>query len=131
MSSPAETMLTEALAAQKYTRKFFVVELDFGEATIEALEAQCEAAKWALRAGLSPENIDKLTGLWGAYFGEVLRRNSAAQWASIAIDGADRFALQTAAQTVFPHDIVRKRLEQGPAADLRVAYATLKGQLQA
>jgi len=129
MSSPAETMLTEALAAQKYTRKFFVVELDFSEATIEALEAQCEAAKYALRAGLSPENIDKLTGLWGAYFGEVLRRNSTSQWTTVTVDGADRCALQTAGQTVFPHDAVRKRLEQGPSADLRAAYATLKTQL--
>lgn len=130
MSSPAETMLTEALAAQKYTRKFFVVELDFGEATIEALESQCEAAKYALRAGLSPENIDKLTGLWGAYFGEVLRRNSAGQWATISVDSVDRHVLQTTGQTVFPHDAIRKRLEQGAAADLRVAYAALKAQLQ-
>jgi hypothetical protein len=123
-------MLTEALAAQKYTRKFFVVELDFHEATIEALEAQCEAAKWALRAGLSPENIDKLTGLWGAYFGEVLRRHSTAQWATISVDGIDRHVLQTAGHTVSPHDIVRQRLEQGPSADLRAAYATIKAQLQ-
>jgi hypothetical protein len=123
-------MLADALAAQKFTRKFFVVELDFTEPTIADLEAQCEAAKYALRAGLSPENIDKLTNLWGAYFGEVLRRHSSGQWGLVQNDGADKFALQTTATTVFPHDQIRQRLEQGPAANLCQAYDELKPHLQ-
>ena len=129
MSEPAELMLTEALAAQKFTRKFFVIELDFSEKTIEELEAQCEAAKYALRNGLTPENIDKLTGLWGAYFGEVLRRHSAAQWRSLSVDGADRFVLQAGETQIAPHQFVRARLEQGAGRDLREAYQMLKQQL--
>ncbi len=130
MSNPAEQMLADALAAQKFTRKFFVVELDFTEATIAVLEAQCEAAKYALRAGLNSENIDKLTTLWGAYFGEVLRRHSAGQWDLVHAGDADRLALQANGTTVFPHDSIRQRLEQGPAANLAQAYEALKSRLQ-
>ncbi len=129
MSDPAESMLTEALAAQKFTRKFFVVELDFEEKTIADLEAQSEAAKYALRAGLTPENVDKLTQLWGAYFGEVLRRHSAAQWQAATVDGVERCVLQAGEVQVSPHAFVRERLEKGAAADLRAAYAQLKQQL--
>ena len=130
MPTPAEQMLADALAAQKFTRKFFVVELDFTEATIAVLEAQCEAAKYAMRAGLTPENIDKLTHLWGAYLGEVLRRHSAGQWGLVEQAGAEKYALQSGATTIFPHDTIRERLEQGAAAELCQAYIDLKPRLQ-
>jgi len=130
VTSPAEQMLTDALAAQKFTRKFFVVELDFGEHTIPQLEAQCQAAGYALRGGLTPENIDKLTQLWGAYFGEVLRRNSAGQWSQVEQEGGARFVLQAGGQTVAPHAVVRQRLEQGTAFALTAAYEQAKLSLQ-
>ena len=129
MSTPAELMLTEALAAQKFTRKFFVVELDFAEHTIGVLDEQCKAASYALRGGLTPENIDKLTQLWGAYFGEVIRRNSAGQWSAISVDGVDKYVLEQGEVRVFPHDLVRQRLVEGPNASLAASYATTKTSL--
>lgn len=129
MSTPAERMLTEALAAQKFTRKFFVVELDFAEHTVGVLDEQCKAAAYALRGGLTAENIDKLTQLWGAYLGEVLRRNSAAQWSQVSEAGVDKFALERGEHRVVPHDLVRQRLVEGPAAAIAAAYETWKSRL--
>jgi hypothetical protein len=134
MSDIAAQMLTEALAAQKFTRKFFVVELDFSEASLHELERQFEAVKYALRGGHSPENITKLTGLWGAYLGEVLRRHCDLQWESVVmpegqslltavvIDGVPVTpVLRRSDHFLRPHHRVQLRFEQGVSHSL-VSY---------
>ena len=71
-----ELMLTDALAAQKFTRKYFVAELDFSRKSLTELDALFDAVRYALRGGDTPENRDNLCKLWGAYLGEVLDRKS-------------------------------------------------------
>lgn len=129
MADIAEQMLAEALAAQKFTRKFFVVELDFTEASLTELERQFDAAKYALKGGLNAENIAKLTSMWGSYLGEVLRRHSAGQWTVIREGDADKPAIQTAAITVFPHDQIRARLEKGATENIVQYYQCTKASL--
>ncbi|MFM8251662.1 MAG: hypothetical protein ACKOBW_08725 [Planctomycetota bacterium] len=142
MSDIAAQMLTEALAAQKFTRKFFVVELDFSESSLHELERQFEAVKYALRGGYSPENITKLTGLWGAYLGEVLRRQCDLQWEAVVIpEGepvsmpivvggvpvtpvlrhSDQLSNHLSDQLLRPHHRVQLRLEQGVSHNI-VSY---------
>ena len=149
MSDIAAQMLTEALAAQKFTRKFFVVELDFSEASLHELERQFEAVKYALRGGLSSENIVKLTGLWGAYVGEVLRRHCSAEWTAVesltdesaevsgaAASDAETMAnsgalpvLQGTSHVARPHHQVRLRLEQGADQSIIRYYTETKAAL--
>ncbi|HND54755.1 MAG TPA: hypothetical protein PLV92_20225 [Pirellulaceae bacterium] len=131
MPTLAEQMLTDALAGQKFTRKFFVVELDFSEASLEELEKQFEAAKYALRGGLTPENIDKLSTLWGAYLGEVVRRHCGAEWAAETVDGGERPIVQRGAVVVRPHAQVRARCEQGASASVVAFYEQTKQSLAA
>ena len=126
MPTVAEQMLTDALAAQKFTRKFFVVELDFTEASVAELDAQSDAAKYALRGGLTPENIDKLTNLWGSYLGELLRRHAGGEWTTVETETGARPAITMNGATLFPHDHMRARLEQGASASVKKFFESLR-----
>lgn len=126
MPTVAEQMLTDALAAQKFTRKFFVVELDFSETSVAELDAQSDAARYALRGGLTPENIDKLANLWGSYLGELLRRHAGGEWTTAETANGPRPAILLNGATVFPHDIVRTRLETGPDAAIKKFFESAR-----
>lgn len=127
MPTVDEQMLTDALAAQKFTRKFFVAELDFSEASVAELDAQSEAARYALRGGLTPENIDKLTNLWGSYLGELLRRHASGEWTMIETESGSRPAILLNGATIFPHDTIRARLEKGPESSIKKFFESVRG----
>ena len=110
MSSLAEQMNADALEAMKFTRKHFVVELDFLEPTIEQIERLVDDVEFALAGGKSEDNVALLTRTWGAYLGEVLRRNVGGEWNA---DDDGKPALCANDENIFPHDAVRRRMLGG------------------
>jgi hypothetical protein len=114
-----EEMKANALEAMKLTRKHFVSELDFSESSVEELETLFDQVRFAWPGGNSPETIEQLTQLWGAYLGEVIRRHCGGQW--IEREGG-AVALQGEKTTLYPHDKVRKRLLNGPKENIWEYY---------
>lgn len=108
-----DEMLTDALDAQKFTRKFFVVELDFSAKSVRDLEAQFDAIRYALRGGATPENRAKLRRLWGAYLGEVLVRLGRGEWVEEESAQGRRIGVRIEAQVHYPHERVEERIDKG------------------
>lgn len=111
-----DQMLADSLAAQKFTRKYFVVELDFSRASVLELESQFDAVRYALRGGANSENIAQLRQLWGAYLGEVLRRLGGGQWQVQA--GSVEPMVTVDKGRFYPHLQIQARFDLGPQASL-------------
>ncbi len=109
MTAIAEQMAADAAEAMKYTRRHFVVELDYSPESVERLESAAGDVPFAINGGASPENIDHLTRIWGAYVGEVLRRTAGCSWQQ---NEAGEPALQTSSGLQQPHEAVRQRLSK-------------------
>lgn len=122
MSELDDQMHRQALAAQKFTRKFFVVELDFSPASLEELDGQFKAVGYALRGGASPENLAQLLELWGAYLGETLRLASGAEWSDSGTNDAGRWTVRRGATSVAPHRVIAERLAGSPTPHLRTFF---------
>jgi hypothetical protein len=119
-------MQADALEAQKFSRKHLVLELDFSAHSIAELEQQADSVEYALAGGKSPANMEMLTRTWGAYLGEALRRQTGGEW----VQGDDqRVGLRTPAATVFPHEVVRRRLVEGKNANLTTFFSEALQQL--
>jgi hypothetical protein len=125
----AEQMLTDALAAQKFTRKHFVTELDFTEQSVQELETQFDAVRYALRGGLTDDNINNLTKLWGAYLGETLKRLGGGEWTTIQTDSRERLAVQGRETTIFPHEKIHARLINGASENVWDFFQAMKPRL--
>jgi hypothetical protein len=110
MTTLADEMKAHALEAQRYSRKHLVLELDFSEASIQELDNQADSLEFAIRGGRSPENLELLTRIWGAYLGESLRKATGAQWVTDVAGQVRRIGLQGANHVVHPHEQVHKRL---------------------
>jgi hypothetical protein len=110
MSTLADEMKAHALEAQRFSRKHLVLELDFSEASIQLLEGQADSIGFALRGGCTPENIEMLTRIWGAYVGEALRKATAAEWVLETAGQVRRIGLKGPNGVVHPHEQVHKRL---------------------
>jgi hypothetical protein len=123
MTTLDEEMKSHALEAQRFSRKHLVLELDFSEASIQELESQCASIEYALRGGKSPENVELLSRIWGAYIGESLRRATGAAWVEEVEGESRRIGLQgSGGQRVHPHEQVRKRLTDTAAQDLTAYF---------
>jgi len=127
----AEQMHRQALAAQKFTRKYFVVELDFSLASIDELDGQFKTVGYALRGGLSPANVAQLVELWGAYLGENIRRATDAEWVDSGVEGAGRWLLRRGEVEVSPQQAIADRLAHGQEPRLRSFYDTAVSSLKA
>jgi len=125
MSLDAE-MKADSLEAQKFSRKYLVLELDFSADSVKELENNADTVEFAIKGGKSLENIEMLTRTWGAYLGEAVRRKYGGQWVREA-DG--RIALVGAAGSVYPHERVRRRLLEGGAFPLDDFFKTAHDQL--
>ena len=110
MTTLADEMKAHALEAQRFSRKHLVLELDFSEASIQALETHADSIGYALRGGCTPENIDMLTRIWGAYLGESLRKATGAEWILETAGQVRRIGLKGPTQVIHPHEQVHKRL---------------------
>jgi hypothetical protein len=121
MTTLADEMKAHALEAQRFSRKHLVLELDFSEASIRELENQADSVGYAIKGGKSPENIDLLTRIWGAYLGESLRKTTGAEWVQDDAGQVKRLGLRGRQATVHPHEQVRKRLT-GTSQDSLVSF---------
>lgn len=110
MPTLSEQMAADALDAMKLSRKFFVVELDYSLASLEKLEEMFDQWRYALPGGDTPENVEKLVRVWGAYAGEVVRRSSGGEWVSDPGEHGKQLALRTATGDINPHDLIHRRL---------------------
>lgn len=124
MSSLDEQMLANANEAMKLTRKFFVVELNYSEASIQQLEGLFDDVEFTMRGGKSSENVELLTRVWGSYLGEVLRRQFDGEW----IKQADGAAAVQCGDTIHDtHEQVRRRLTKGAEHNVWQYYQSVAG----
>jgi hypothetical protein len=128
--SLCEQMRTDALEAQKFSRKHLVLELDFSEASIHELENLCDTVEYAIRGGKSPENIEMLTRVWGAYLGEAVRRATGAEWVQDSESGNRPCLKGSSGHRFFPHELVRSRLTSKNAEKLANCFAAARKDLQ-
>jgi hypothetical protein len=98
------------------------VELDFSEASVERLEE-------LLREG--PQADPESCKMWGAYFGEVVRRKFGGEWSIETYPGQQFATLTLTVQgaKLFPSMKIYRRLTQGASEDLRTFYASVKEKL--
>ena len=113
----SERFEQDSLEAQKLTRKYFVVGLNFSQESLSELDELAENLDIYMPGGASDENIQLLTRTWGAYFGEVLRRMGAGQW--VEADNPHGAIFELPGESFSPHDRVRERMQQG--ADFSLA----------
>jgi hypothetical protein len=99
------------------------VELDFSEASVARLEG--------LLANAPAENVDEASKMWGAYFGEVVRRRFGGEWSIETYPGAQfaTLTLTVGGSKLFPSMKIYRRMTQGASEDLRTFYASVKERL--
>ncbi len=125
MSTIAEQMEADALEAMKLVRKHFVVEFDFSAESVRALENLFDDVDFALPGGKTQENIERLTRVWGAYLGEVIRRQRDGQWVESAESAGSRPIMRIEGTDVRPHDQIRQRLLSGAEHSVWDFYQSL------
>jgi hypothetical protein len=111
----SERAVAEARAAK--------VELDFSEASVAQLEKLLEEAP--------QDDLAEAAKMWGAYFGEVVRRRWGGEW-SIETYPGQQFAtltLTVSGSKLFPSMKIYRRLTQGASEDLRTFYQSVKERL--
>jgi len=121
MSTLAEQMAADTLEAQKFSRKHLVVELGLTAASVTELEDNMDMVEFAIAGGKSPENVELLTRIWGAYLGEVLIHDAGGEW--IEQDGLP--VVQGAHGIAKPHDRVRQRIVEGSDYNLATYLAEM------
>ena len=75
--------------------------------------------------------LEETCKMWGAYFGEVVRRKFGGEW-SIETYPGQQFAtltLTVAGAKLFPSMKIYRRMTQGASEDLRTFYASVKENL--
>lgn len=99
------------------------VELDFSEASVERLEK--------LVAEAPQQDLEETCKMWGAYFGEVVRRRFGGDWSIETYPGAQfaTLTLTVAGAKLFPSMKIYRRMTQGASEDLRTFYASVKEKL--
>jgi hypothetical protein len=99
------------------------VVLDFSEASVERLEQLVGAA--------GTDGIEEKSKMWGAYFGEVVRRKWGGDW-SIETYPGQQFAtltLTVAGAKLFPSMKIYRRMTQGASENLATFYQSVKEKL--
>jgi hypothetical protein len=99
------------------------VELDFSEASVAQLEKLLEEAP--------QDDLAEAAKVWGAYFGEVVRRRWGGEWTIETYPG-QQFAtltLTVSGSKLFPSMKIYRRLTQGASEDLRTFYQSVKERL--
>ncbi len=106
----------EAAAAAK-------VNLDYSEDSIQRLEEFIELHEEHLEP---EEETAKNAKYWGAYIGEVFRRNVGGEWLQWEDEYGKAAAIECNGTKIFPIDKVNKRIFQGKENHLPSSYATFK-----
>lgn len=141
------TSLTEAMAAGAERAVQLAadgrVNLDFSLDSLRVVEEQLASLHTDLpkgffarlsRKGPSSEEIDLMAMTFGAYVGEVLRRQFGGHWSyeNSLQPGVPLATLHLPdGGEIWPHVKVNKRLRMGPEENVWVYAQTIIGQLQA
>ncbi|GAB3352576.1 hypothetical protein [Lysobacter tyrosinilyticus] len=133
-----DLMSAYAEDAVDYCREKFSIVLDYSDESVEKVETVLASLHEQLprgfmaklfRTGPSPQVIDQLAKMLGAYVGEVMRRNWGGHWkiGSDAFPGEMMCTLELpGASDVWPHVKVGKRIVNGPEDNVRHYFRVLK-----
>jgi hypothetical protein len=130
-------MLAHADEAGRIAAADHGMTLDFTPASVAPLETVLAA-----RSPVPDPGLESATRLWGAYFGEILRRRYSGEWimavyptqpgAVIAPDQEMAMpALDLAGSQVYPLLKIFRRLTLGPSEDLSAFYNKVSAALDA
>lgn len=123
MADSVEQMVFEYASEAVAQARAQKVALDFTEASVEKLDALVGAA--------SPQNLDEASKMWGAYFGEVVRRRWGGEWSIESYPGGQfaTLTLTVHGSKLFPSLKIYRRLTQGASESLATFYQAVKEKL--
>src|SRR5579872_4131440 len=102
-------------------------KFDYSETSVQRLEDLIEEHD---QLGLNPEDdIAPNARYWGAYLGEVFRRNIGGEWIHYKNDQFEADGIKFNDVVVFPYGKVLKRIFKGKAHNLVAFYKVFKGQM--
>ena len=123
MADSVEQMVFEYASEAVAQARAQKVQLDFSEASVERLDELVGAA--------SPQNLDEASKMWGAYFGEVVRRRWGGEWSIESYPGGQFATLTLTVQgsKLFPSLKIYRRLTNGANENLATFYQAVKERL--
>ena len=95
------------------------------------LESLVPDVHYRMPNGKAQENIQLLCRLWGAYIGEVFRRNIGGEWIEWEDQYGKAIAFQSGNVKVFPSNKVHKRLVNRAEHNLHDYYYTFRDMMTA
>jgi hypothetical protein len=118
-----EQLIEEYAGRAVTTARSAHVTLDFSEASLERLEQLLEEA--------APGDLEDAAKMWGAYFGEVVRRRWGGEWSVETYPGAQfaTLTLTVLGSKLFPSMKIYRRLTQGASENVATFYASIKERL--
>lgn len=120
-------LVAQSQAAVKAAKLEWKESLDFSDDSLDAIERimgklHARSQQTAPGGGFTDEQLTQASKVWGAYVGEVIRRQYGGQWLTAA-DGVLQLALSgTTAQPIVK---VRNRIVNGPADNIRFYFAAM------
>ena len=123
MDDTVERMIFEYAARAVEQARVEKVALDFSEGSIEQLEQLVGAA--------DQQQIEEKSKMWGAYFGEVVRRRWGGDWSIETYPGQQFATLTLTVQgaKLFPSMKIYRRMTQGASENLATFYLSVKEKL--
>ena len=131
VADPAVEATAEADAEQAVAmaKRQFGIALDWSDRSIDDVEHALAGlhTSYALASPKpSDEQLMPLAKAFGAYFGEVYRRNHGAAWGRVTMNGETYPGIHTAAGVdVWPAGRVMNRITDGPDNDVAIYYRRL------
>jgi hypothetical protein len=133
-------MLSAANSAVEHARKCWSTELDFSSRSIEDVELILARMHDSIprkiheklyKRGPTPEQMATLSIAYGAYLGEVIRREFGGTWSKEEVNGEPAIALVfTLHAKIFPPAMVWKRLNHGDQDNVLRFYQLLCEKLK-
>ena len=133
-------MLSAANSAVEHARKYWITELDFSARSIEDVELILARMHESIprklyeriyKRGPTPEQMAILSVAYGAYLGEVIRREFGGAWLKEDVNGEPAIALVFNPQAkIFPPAKVWKRLNDGEEDNILSFYQLLSEKLK-
>lgn len=118
---------TACQQALQFADMYFPATLDYSEKSLEGIEYSCDEVEYSMPGGKSTHNINILAWYWGAYIGEIFRRNCGGHWEYWEDEYGKTIALVTPKNgAVFPMSKVQKRLQMGKTENLVQYYQSMK-----
>lgn len=126
-----EAMMAQLAAEAVEVGRQSGVTLDYSEASLERVEKVLDVLAGQAKSAES-EDLDALSKMWGAYFGEVVRRRWGGEWSIETYPGA-HFATLTLTihgSKLFPSMKVYRRLTNGKPDDVWAFYKEIEQRLK-